>query len=114
MTRTIFMAVAVRSYWRCVRASPMYRLRPRPQRIRGFERRRLLALPCGLERLMLDLRADRQLAGRRLGGGAGTAGGTGTTRGPVTPEADDRIARPIAPKPPMDTGIALGTVRLLG
>jgi hypothetical protein len=42
----------------------------RPQCVLGFERRRLLALPCRLERLMVDLRADRQLASSRLGRGA--------------------------------------------
>ena len=51
----------------------------RPQGILGFERRRLLALPRGLERLVVDLRADRQLAGRRVCAGTGPAGGTRAT-----------------------------------
>jgi hypothetical protein len=38
-------------------------LDPRPQRVLGFELRGLLALPCRLERLVVGLRADRQLAG---------------------------------------------------
>jgi hypothetical protein len=89
-------------------------LDPRPQGILGFKRRRLLALPRGLERLMVGLRADRQLAGSRLCGGTGPAGGTRATGGPVKPDANDRIPRHIASRPPVDTGMALGTVRLLG
>jgi hypothetical protein len=61
----------------------------RPQRILRRERRRLLALPRRLNRLMVGLRANRQRAGSPVCGGARTTGGTGTTRGPVTPEADD-------------------------
>ena len=41
-------------------------LHPCPQRILGFELRRLLALARGLERLMVGLRADRELAGGAL------------------------------------------------
>jgi hypothetical protein len=63
-----------------------------PQRIRGFERRRPLALPRRLERLMVDLWADRELAGGCLSGRARPAGGTRATRGPVTPDANDRVA----------------------
>jgi hypothetical protein len=37
-------------------------LHPGSQRILGVELRRLLALPGGLERLIVDLWADRQLA----------------------------------------------------
>ena len=86
----------------------------RPQRVLGFERRRLLALPCRLERLMVDLWADRQLAGSHVCGGAGPAGGTGATGGPVKPDANHGIPRYISPRPPVDTGIALGTGCLLG
>jgi hypothetical protein len=89
-------------------------LHPCPQRILRFELRRLLALPRGLERLMVDLRADRQLARGCLGGGALPAGGTRATGGPLKPDANDRIARHIMPRPPVDTGMALGTARLLG
>jgi hypothetical protein len=85
-----------------------------PQRIRRCERRRLLALPCRLERLMVDLGADRQLAGSRVRQGADPAGGTHATGGPVNADANDRIPRHIVPRPPVDTGMALGTVRLLG
>jgi hypothetical protein len=68
----------------------------------------------GLERLVVDLRSDRQLAGSRLGGRTGTAGRTGTTRGPVKPDANDGIPRHVASRLPVDTGMTLGTVRLLG
>jgi hypothetical protein len=88
-------------------------LHPCPQRTLRCELRCLLALPRGLERLMVDLRADRHLA-CRLCGGARPAAGTGATGGPVKPDADDRIPRHIVPRPPVDTGMALGTARLLG
>ena len=63
---------------------------------------------------MVDLRADRELAWGCLGGGARPAGGTRATGGPVKPDANDRIARDIVSRPPVDTGMALGTARLLG
>src|SRR5687768_4762845 len=37
-------------------------LDPGPQGVLGFERRRLLALPCGLERLVVGLGPDGELA----------------------------------------------------
>ena len=67
-------------------------LHPCPQRILGFERRGPLALPRRLERLMVDLWADRELAGGCLGGRALPAGGTRTTGSPVKPDANDRVA----------------------
>jgi hypothetical protein len=63
-----------------------------PQRILGFELRGALALPRRLERLMVDLWADRELAGGGLGGSALPAGGTRTTGRPVKPDANDRVA----------------------
>jgi hypothetical protein len=54
-------------------------LDPGLQRVLCFELRRLLALPRGLERLMVDWWADRELAGGCLGGGARLAGGTRAT-----------------------------------
>jgi hypothetical protein len=45
--------------------------------------------------------------------GTGPAGGTCATRGPVEPDADDRVARDIMARPPIDAGMALGTVRLM-
>jgi hypothetical protein len=67
-------------------------LHPCPQRILGCELRCLLALPRGLERLMVGLWADRELAGGCVGGRARPAGGTRATRGPVKPDAHDRVA----------------------
>jgi hypothetical protein len=67
-------------------------LHPCPQRIPGFERRRPLALPRRLERLWVDLWADRELAGGCLSGRALPAGGTRTTGGPVKPDANHRVA----------------------
>ena len=65
-------------------------LYPRPERILRFELWRLLALPRGLERLMVDLWADRELAGGCLGGRALPTDGTRTTGRPVKPDANDR------------------------
>src|SRR5215831_2756761 len=45
-------------------------LHPGSQRILGCELRRLLALPRGLERLMVGLQPDGELARSRLRGGA--------------------------------------------
>jgi hypothetical protein len=67
-------------------------LHPCPQRILGFELRCPLALPRRLERLMVDLWADRELAGGCLGGSALPAGGTRTTGRPIKPDANDRVA----------------------
>jgi len=63
---------------------------------------------------MVDLQPDRELPGSRVRRSARPAGGTRATGGPVKPDADDRIARHIVPRPPVDTGMSLGTVRLLG
>ena len=41
-------------------------------------------------------------------------GGTDTTRGPVKPNAEHWIPRDIAPRPPVDTGMPLRIVGLLG
>jgi hypothetical protein len=56
-------------------------LHPRPQRILGFELRSFLALPLGLDRFVMGLWPDRELAaplwhGCTLGG-PGTHGGAG-------------------------------------
>ena len=89
-------------------------LHPRPQGVLGSALGSLLPLACRLERLMVDLWADRQLAGSRLGGGAGTADGTRATGGPVKPEAKGGITRDIVSKAPVDPAMALRTVRPLG
>jgi hypothetical protein len=67
-------------------------LHPCPQRILGCELRCPLALPRSLECLMVDLWADRELAGGGLGGSALPAGGTRATGSPVKPDANDRVA----------------------
>ena len=67
-------------------------LDPCPQRILRSELRCLLALPGGLECLMVDLWADRQLAWGSSRRGTGEAGGACATRGPVEPDANDRVA----------------------
>jgi hypothetical protein len=67
-------------------------LHPRPQRILGVELRGLLALPCRLERFMVGLWADRELARGCLGGRALPAGGTRLAGHPVKPDANDRVA----------------------
>src|SRR5262245_14995182 len=67
-------------------------LHPRPQGILRFELGGFQAVASGLERLMVDLWADRELAGGCLGGRARPAGGTRTTGGPVKPDANDRVA----------------------
>jgi hypothetical protein len=89
-------------------------LHPGPHGVLGCERGGLLPLAGGLEGLMGDVGADRALAGSALRRGARQTGGAGATGGAVTPEAEDGIARPIAARPPMDAGLALGTARLRG
>src|SRR5215472_9523381 len=54
-------------------------LDPRPQRILRFELRRLLALPRGLDGLMVGLRPDRELPWGVFRPGACLAGWTGAT-----------------------------------
>ena len=85
-----------------------------PQRVLGFEGHRLLPLPCGLDRIVVGLRPDRELAWSRSRRGACLTGGTRATGGPVKPDANHGIARDIVSRPPVDAGISLGTVRPLG
>jgi hypothetical protein len=89
-------------------------LHSRPQGILCCELRRLLALPRALECLVVGLQPDRELAWGSSRRGARLAGGACATRGPIEPDADNRIARDIMSRPPMDAGMALGTARLLG
>ena len=89
-------------------------LHPGPQGVLGFELRRLLPLAGGLDGLMVGLGADRELAWSAFRRGARRTGGTRATGGSVKPDADDRITRHIASRPPVDAGMALGTARLLG
>ena len=61
----------------------------------------------------MGLQPDGELPWGAFRRGARTAGGTRATGGPVKPDADDGITRDIMSRPPVDTGMALGTVRLL-
>jgi hypothetical protein len=63
---------------------------------------------------MSGLWPDRELAGSCVCRGARPASGTRATGGAVKPDADDRIARHIVSGPPVDTGMSLESVRLLG
>jgi hypothetical protein len=71
-----------------------------------------LALPRGLERLVVGLQPDGEWARSRVRRGARPAGGTRATGGPVEPDANDRIPRHVVPRPPVDAGMPLGTARL--
>lgn len=66
-------------------------LHPCPQRILGFALRCLLALPRGLEHLMVGLWADRELARGTFGPGARAAGWTDTTGRGLNAEAHDGV-----------------------
>jgi hypothetical protein len=89
-------------------------LHPRPQGVLSFELGRLLALPCRLECLMVRLQPDGELPWGVLRGGARPTGGTRATRGSVESDANHGIARDIVSRPPIDAGMPMGTVRLLG
>src|SRR5215813_10250984 len=67
-------------------------LHPCPQGILGFELGGLLALPRGLEHLMVGLWADRELAGGLSGPGACAAGWTDTTGRGIKADAHDGVA----------------------
>jgi len=89
-------------------------LDPRPQRVLRFALGYCLALPRGLDRLVGGVQRARELAGSRARRGTRPSGGIHATGGPVATDADDRIARHIAARPPVDAGLPLRTVRLLG
>lgn len=63
---------------------------------------------------MVGLQPDGELAWGASRRGTGQAGGACATCGPIEPDADDRVARDIMPRPPIDAGMALGATRLLG
>jgi hypothetical protein len=85
-----------------------------PQGILGFKLRRLLPLSRGLHGHMLRLRPDGQLAWRLFGPGAGTAHLTSTTRRGIKTNTHDRPPAHIMARSPFNTGVPLGTTRLLG
>jgi hypothetical protein len=89
-------------------------LDPGPQGILGFELGGFLSLSRGLDGLVVGLQPDGELPRGVFRRGARRTGGTRATRGPVKPDANDRISRDIVPRPPVDTGMTLGTARLLG
>jgi hypothetical protein len=119
--------VALSSCWRCppqtdvptpaqieaLRALREAALDPCPQGVLGFELWRLLALARGLDRLVVGLQSNRELAWGSSRRSTCQAGGARTTRGPDEPDADDRVARDIVARPSIDAGMTLGTVRLL-
>jgi hypothetical protein len=89
-------------------------LDPCPQGVWGFEFRRLLALPRGLDGLVVGVQPDRELAWGAFRRGTRRAGGARTTSRSVKPNANHGIARRVVSRPPVDAGMALGTARLLG
>ena len=87
-------------------------LDPGPLGILGFELSGLLPLPRGLDRLVVGLRPDGELAGGVFGPGARLAGRTGTTGRRIKADAHDGITGDIPARGPFDTGMPLGTARL--
>lgn len=85
-----------------------------PQGRLGGELRRLLAVPRGLECLVVRLQPDGEVAWSASWGGARLAGKAPTTRGAIDPEAPHGVARDLMARSPMDAGLSLGTARLLG
>ena len=88
-------------------------LHPCPQGILGVELSGLLPLAGSLDGLVVGLGPDGELPWGVFRRGARTTGGTRATGGPVKPDANDRIARDIVSRPPVDTRMPLGTVGLL-
>ena len=88
-------------------------LRAGSQGIPGFKLRRLLALPCGLQRHMLLVGPDGQLPRCLIGPGAGATDRAGPTRRGVKANAHDRTASHIMARGPFDARMALGTPCLL-
>jgi hypothetical protein len=86
---------------------------PRPERLGGCERGRLLTLARRLARLVVRLRPDRALPWGVLRCGAYLAGRTGATGGLVKAEPQPRSAGDLVPWRPLDTRMPLGPVRLL-
>jgi hypothetical protein len=79
----------------------------------GGELGGLLPLPRGLDRLVLGLRPDGELAWRLLGLGARRADRTRPTGRCMKPDAYHGITRDIPPWRPSDAGLSLGTAGVL-
>jgi hypothetical protein len=86
---------------------------PARKGILGVELSGLLPLAGSLDGLVVGLGPDGELPWGVFRRGARTTGGTRATGGPVKPAANDRIARDIVSRPPVDTRMPLGTVGLL-
>src|SRR6266508_3162304 len=88
-------------------------LDPGPSGILGCELGGLLPLPRGLDRLVVGLRPDGELARRVFGPGAGLADRARATGRRVKADAHDGIVRDIPAWGQFDAGMPLGTARLL-
>src|SRR3712207_8656764 len=75
---------------------------PGPLGVLGFERRRLLPLAGGLDRLVVGLRPDGQLAGGVFRPRARPAGRTHTAGRRVKADAHDGITGDIPARGPLD------------
>jgi hypothetical protein len=87
-------------------------LNPSPSCVLSFELSGLLPLPRALDRRMLGLRPEGELAGGIFRPHARLVGWTGATGGPIKADAHDGIARDTSPRRPFDTGLPLGTAGL--
>jgi hypothetical protein len=88
-------------------------LNPGPLGILGCELGSLLPLPCSLDRLVIGLRPDGELARCIFGLGARLADRTRPTGCRMKTDAHHGIARDIPAWRPSNTGLPLGTVGLL-
>ena len=88
-------------------------LNPGPPGILGGELGGLLPLPRGLDRLVMGLRPDGELARRIFGLGARLADRTGATGRGMETDAHHGIAGDIPAWRPSDAGLPLGTAGLL-
>jgi hypothetical protein len=88
----------------------MRALNPGPLGILSFELSRLLPLPRDLDRLVVDLRPDRELAGSVFRPGTRPAGWTDTTGRGIKTDAHDGITGDIPSRSPFDTRSCLQTL----
>ena len=88
-------------------------LNPGPLGILGRELGGLLPLPCGLDRLVMGLRPDGELARCIFGLGARLADRTRTTGRGLETDAHHGIAGDIPAWSPSDAGVSLWAARLV-